>query len=228
MTVTGSARFFTALAADNSREFWSRHAGEYEREVRLPFLALVEAVGARLPDLAVPWRVYRPQRDVRFSADKSPYKTFVGAVAASPTGTGYFLQVSARGLLVAAGYPMLARDQLARYRSAVAGAGGSGLITAIRAAEEAGQPVTPGRWDPLTRAPRGFPADHPRAPWLRWKGVELPARVGIPEWADTDEAPDRILALWRRGAPVLDWLDAEVGPSTLSPEEAWGPRRRAG
>ena len=67
--------FFDGLEADNSKAYWQAHKTEYETLVRAPMEAL-------LIELEPEWgegRVFRPYRDVRFSKDKSPYKTSIAA-----------------------------------------------------------------------------------------------------------------------------------------------------
>ncbi len=86
--------FFEGLEADNSKTYWQRNKAVYESVVRAPMEEL-------LAELAPEWgegRVFRPYRDIRFSADKSPYKTHMGAMI----GQGY-VQLSAEGLAADAG-----------------------------------------------------------------------------------------------------------------------------
>ena len=65
------------------------------------------------------FKIFRPHRDVRFSTDKSPYKTSQGAVTEGEGGEFYYLQINADGLMVASGYYQMATDQLSRFRAAV-------------------------------------------------------------------------------------------------------------
>lgn len=212
--------FFVELEADNSTEFWGRHRHRYAAEVRAPFADLCDRLGSWGP-----WRVYRPHANRRFRPDTPPLKTFVGAVAERPDGVGAFLQVSRRGLLVASGIPMPAADQLARLRAAIADdAIGPTLLTAVGEAEAAGATVHGGRWEPLRRVPRGFPADHPRGALLRWKGVEANRRIADPPWTSLDEAAPAVAQLLDAPTPLHRWLAAHVGPSDLTPEERFAPR----
>ncbi|MGL4340669.1 MAG: TIGR02453 family protein [Rhodoglobus sp.] len=223
MSFTGiplaAAEFFAELEAHNTKTWWSDNKDRYERDVRQPFIGLLD----KLDSSYQPWRVYRPHRDTRFAVDKSPYKNFIGAVAQSPKGEGYFLRIDKRGLLIGSGYPMLAPDQLNRLRNSIDDdILGAAFIAAIAAAESAGIRVTGGRHKPLTTAPRGYRRDHPRITWLRAKGVEIPNRVGQPEWLHGTTAPERVATKLRNGAELIEWLNRNVGPSKLSPEEIWG------
>jgi len=104
--------FYEGLEVDNSRAYWHSHKNVYDEQVLGPMRALL----AELSDEFGEAKVFRPHRDIRFSSDKTPYKTQVGATLA---GHGY-VQLSADGLAVASGNYVFAADQLARYRRAVA------------------------------------------------------------------------------------------------------------
>src|SRR2546427_9074221 len=102
--------FFEGLEADNSKSYWQANKAVYEQIVRAPMEEL-------LAELEPEWgegRIFRPYRDVRFSADKSPYKTSMAAVV----GDGY-IQLTADGLGAGSGMWEMAPDQLERYRQAV-------------------------------------------------------------------------------------------------------------
>jgi hypothetical protein len=68
-------------------------------------------------------------------------------------------------------------------------------------------------------APRGFPRDHPRVELLRHKGITAGRTFPPAKWLATPKAKDRVLEGWRGAAPLHQWLDRRVGPSTLPPEE---------
>jgi len=161
--------------------------------------------------------VFRPNRDVRFSKDKSPYKTRCYAVAEGEGGESYYVEVSAKGLVVATGYWMMANDQLDRYRYAVdddrAGAALEGVVAGVR---QQGLDIEgPG----LTTAPRGYPRDHPRVALLRHKSVAAMRRFPPAAWLGTPAAADRIVEVWWASGELNEWLARHVGPSTLPPPE---------
>jgi uncharacterized protein (DUF2461 family) len=108
----------------------------------------------------------------------------------------------------------MASDQIGRYREAVAaGRTGGALEELIAGIEEQGIEVH-GR-DVLKTVPRGYPADHPRAGLLRYKGI-VAWREWPPEpWLETPEAKDRIAGFLRAARPLAEWLDTHVGPSTM-------------
>jgi uncharacterized protein (TIGR02453 family) len=213
--------FFAELEHDNSKQFWERERVRYDREIKPAFAAVIEAI----VDFGS-WRTYRPFNDTRFQRDKDPYKTFIGAVAERADGVGAFVQISAKGLLVGTGIPMPAPDQLPRLRAAIADTRtGTAFETALASTRATGAFVHGGRYEPLKRVPKDFPSDHPRADYLRWKGVEANSRIAKPVWVDPVTATAAIKELFTRGDALHRWLGRHVGPSTMTPEERFAPKR---
>jgi len=208
--------FYAGLILHNDKAWWEANRAGYEAHVRRPMLALA----AELDEEYRPLKVFRPYRDVRFSKDKTPYKTHIGAYGEGEGGSGFYVQLSAEGLYTACGYHVMESDQLARWREAVAGEDGARLPALIADARAAGLALEPGIVPQLKRGPRGWPLDHPRADLLRWKGIMSVADFGDPAWLHTREALDRVQGAWRAAAPLLAWLDTHVGPSRELPPEA--------
>ncbi len=197
--------FFEGLEADNSKAYWQRNKEIYEHEVRAPMEAL-------LAELEAEWgegRIFRPYRDVRFSPDKSPYKTHMGALI----GAGY-VQLSAEGLSAGCGMWEMASDQLERYRAAVADERtGAELSALVEDGRAAGLEVM--AHGTLKTAPRGYPKDHPRIELLRYKGLAMWRDWGAGAWLGTAKAKDRVVGFFRDSSPIRDWLETHVGASTL-------------
>ena len=150
-------------------------------------------------------KLFRPYRDVRFSHDKSPYKTHIGAVIG---GTGY-VQLSAEGLGAGAGMWEMSPDQLARYREAVAADRTGAELERITARiEKAGLDIH--GHGVLKSAPRGYPADHPRIALLRYKGLTAWQQWPVEPWLETAAAKDRIVDFLRTTSPLCSWLTANV------------------
>lgn len=192
--------FFEGLEADNSRPYWTAHRATYDADVRAPMQDLLTALE---PEFGA-GRIYRPYRDVRFSSDKTPYKTAVAASAGA-----FYVQLGADGLLVGAGYYHLERDQLARYRRAVDDeVTGRALERVVGAIPGTGSAVG---GDVLATRPRGCPADHPRLDLMRHRSL-IVGRSWTPEpWLHTAAAGDRVAAAWRAARPLCAWLDTHVG-----------------
>jgi uncharacterized protein (TIGR02453 family) len=199
--------FFDGLEADNSKAYWSDHRELYEQQVRGPLAALLADLAPEFGD----GKVFRPYRDVRFSHDKSPYKTqAAGHTHGRDGSSSLYLHVDAEGLFVAGGYWRMERDQVARYRAAVADeTTGEALVRVVRSLERDG-------WsragDQLSRAPRGYPADHPRIDLLRHKGLAVSRSWDAEPWLFTPEALDVVAEHWRAVAPLGRWLHRHVGP----------------
>ena len=137
-------------------------------------------------------RVFRPYRDVRFSKDKSPYKTAAGAVTEGADGSIYYVQVSADGLFVGSGYYHMASDQLQRWRAAVdEETSGSAIVQVVTALRKARFEI--GAMDALKTAPRGYPRDHPRVELLRMKGLTAGRSFPVARWMHTAGAAPRIV-----------------------------------
>jgi uncharacterized protein (TIGR02453 family) len=206
--------FYVGLEADNSKAYWQSHRATYDECVKAPFLGLSAVVEREFGTL----HVFRPNRDTRFSKDKTPYKTAAAAVTESEGGAAYYVQISAEGLYVGSGYYHLENDQLQRFRDAVAETRtGPKLASAVDALRKKKYEVAARA--SLKRAPRGIDPDHPRVELLRMKGIHVGRVYGAPRWLRTAGASARIVAAWRDAAPVNRWLDRNVGPSTLAPVE---------
>lgn len=206
--------FYVGLEADNSKSYFQAHKPIYEEAVKAPFLALSELVEHEFG----PLRVFRPNRDIRFAKDKSPYKIAAAASTESEGGAAFYVQISSSGLYVGSGYYHLASDQLERFRAAVDDArSGPELASAVAAIRK--ERLTVDSRESLARAPRGYPNDHPRIELLRHKGMHAGRELGAPRWLHTAGAFDRIVKTWRDAAPMNRWFDRHVGPSTLAPPE---------
>ena len=196
--------FFEGLEADNSKTYWQAHKKVYDEQVRAPMQELL----ADLTDEFGEPKIFRSNRDIRFSADKTPYKTQIGATLA---GHGY-VQLSANGLAVASGTYAFASDQLARYRRAVAlDLPGEALAKVVNDARSAGLTITAA--STLTTAPKGYPKDHPRIELLRMKGLVTWKQWPVEPWLATAKAKDKVVSVLRASVPLARWLDVHVGSS---------------
>jgi uncharacterized protein (TIGR02453 family) len=199
-------RFFQDLEDDNSREFWRAHADIYEREVKQPMLALLES----LPGKYQPFRLYRMNRDLRFTTDKSPYKVQQGAISEAEGGD-YYLHVDGAGLLVAAGAYQLEPDQLERYRAAVDNKRTGPALERILADLELQEVETGMGMPALKTAPRGYAKDHPRIGLLRRKGLVGSRRLTGGALGDGDRVRGFVVETFSACEPLVGWLSQHVG-----------------
>ena len=196
--------FYDGLEADNSKAYWTDHRQTYESDVRAPMLALLAAV----EDEFGAGKVFRPYRDVRFAADKTPYKTHCGAIAGP-----FYVEVGPDGLMAAGGYYGMAPDQLARYRTAVAeDRRGTALERHVAAVRAAGLSVG---GEQLKTRPRGVDPEHPRLELLRHKGLYGWQRWGPDDVLHESGALDRVVETWRTLRQLTEWLSDHVGRSEL-------------
>ncbi|MGH9152255.1 MAG: DUF2461 domain-containing protein [Acidimicrobiales bacterium] len=196
--------FFEGLEADNSRTYWQDHRAVYDAAVRGP---MDELLAELAPEFGA-GKVFRPYRDVRFSADKTPYKTHLGAVL---DGGGY-VQLSAEGLAAGLGYWHMSADQLDRFRRAVADdRTGEPLAAVARSLGRLGIEIT--SIESLKTAPRGYPKDHPRVELLRHKGLAAYRSWPAAAWLGARAAKTRVVGFLRTARPLMDWLDDHVGPA---------------
>ncbi len=203
--------FFVGLAADNSKDYWQANRQRFETEIREPMTALAAALEPHVGSL----RLFRMNRDVRFSKDKSPYKTQQGALHDRANGGVFYLHLDADGLLVASGDHVMARDQLGRFRDMVADdRTGPAFLEVIDTLTADGLTVGGGIRDPLKTAPRGYAKDHPRIAWLRWKGAVAGRRIDDADRLASPDLVDEIVRFHDASAPLLKLLDRHVGPSS--------------
>ncbi len=194
--------FYDGLEADNSKAYWTDQKEVYEQDVRAPMQALLATLE---PEFGT-GKIFRPYRDMRFSANKIPYKTQCGATVGP-----YYVQVSAEGVMLAGGYYQMAGDQVRRFRVAVEEERrGEDLRRRLASTEKAGLTV---HGDRLKTKPRGVDDDHPRLDLLRhrslyaarnWPGEDLMLSAALGE---------QVAAGWRALRPLTEWLADHVGPS---------------
>jgi uncharacterized protein (TIGR02453 family) len=199
--------FYDGLEADNSRAYWNDNKAVYEQHVHAPMAALL----AELEDEFGQGKVFRPHRDLRFSADKTPYKTDCGAIAGQ-----FYAQVAADGLTVCAGYYSTDAEQVRRYREAVLDERrGAELCRLVAVLRHHGGLV---RGRQLRRAPRGVDPAHPRIELLRHTTLYGALKWPPDEVLHSPECADRVRRGWRRLKPLMRWLEDHVGQKTAG----WG------
>jgi len=194
--------FYEGLEADNTKTYWVAHKSVYDDCVAGPMSEL-------LAELAARWgagKIFRPYRDVRFSADKTPYKTHIGALL---EGGGY-VQLGADGLAAGCGVWHLEADGLRRFREAVAAdRTGEELAKRVAALRRKGIDVI--ARESLKTVPRGFDRDHPRADLLRNKGLAAWRHWDVEPWLGTAKARGHVERFLDAAAPLNDWLRTHVG-----------------
>jgi len=201
--------FYEDLAVENSRAWWHANKVRYTESVWAP----LEALLAALEDEFGPAHVFRPNRDVRFSADKSPYKDHQGALVTTVRGMGFYVQVGADGLMTGGGFYPTGTDQVARLRAAVdAPRSGQDLQRLTDVLVGQGFELD---GDRVATRPRGVAADHPRLALMRFKSLVAKRGHGAPVWLSTPAVVDHVRADWRAVRPLVEWLTEHVGAGEL-------------
>jgi len=192
--------FYDDLEVDNTKSFWEAHKSVYQESVLAPMKALTSALE---PEFGKP-KIFRPYRDVRFAADKTPYKTHQGSFTAVAPETGFYVEVSPRGVRTGGGCYYFQPTRLAAFRAAVAhDTYGVELERLLAATEKAGY-ETGG--EQLKTAPRGFDKEHPRIALLRHKSLTVGRSLGFEPVIHTAELLDLVREDWRAIRPVVDWI----------------------
>jgi uncharacterized protein (TIGR02453 family) len=219
--------FLRRLARHNDREWFERHRAVYETEVREPLRTLVEEMDVRLARIAPelvgdPRRsIFRIHRDVRFSADKSPYKTNAACQFyhhdagrgagqdADGAGAGLYFQLADGECFVAGGMWMPARPALDKIREALAG-DPDGLDRIVRTPAFRRRFKALDREAMLTRLPRGYGGGHAAERWLRFKSFTATRML-----TEREALSPRLPALLERDfaalVPLVRWLNGAIG-----------------
>ena len=213
-------KFLVQLKRHNNRPWFLKNKESYEREIKEPMVSLVLALNAELRSLAPelitePKRaIYRIYRDVRFSPDKSPYKTHVAALFA-PRGfekhvcAGLYFHFAPDELLLAGGVYMPGPKELLAIRNHIAA-----NPTAFRKILAHRQIAALGglQGDQLVRVPKGFASDHPAADLLRYKQFLIWV-THPPEMALGKSLLPLLVQTFRALLPMVRFLNAPIKPA---------------
>ncbi|HYK94370.1 MAG TPA: DUF2461 domain-containing protein [Candidatus Dormibacteraeota bacterium] len=225
-------QFLADLAENNDRAWFQPRKAEFERLLKEPMEAMIAALADRLavrkvPILADPKRApFRIYRDTRFSKDKSPYKTHLGAsfpwVEADPAiraggdheerthGNGGYFHFQPGEMYVGGGMWQMDKPRIDTFRAVLREDPGR-----VQAALEEPRFIA---WfggvhphEELRRMPPGFPEDHPLAHMFRWKDVVFGRRLADDEVLSPD-LPDRLAEGFATAIPAFRFL-ASLDPA---------------
>lgn len=192
--------FYDDLEVDNTKSFWEAHKAVYRDAVQAPMQALCDALA---PEFGTA-KIFRPYRDVRFAKDKTPYKTAQGAYVATGPATGWYVQLSARGVMVGGGFYDADAERLGHVRAAIDDdRTGRELERLLARLAKKGWEVG---GDRLKTSPRGYAADHPRIELLRHRSLTLGRSYGFEPFIHTPDLLDAVRRDWREVSPLLDWV----------------------
>jgi uncharacterized protein (TIGR02453 family) len=199
--------FLHELEDNNDRDWFRANRARYDAHLVEPGRALAASVA----HLGEP-RFFRPYNDARFQ-NRPPIKEQLGIAIGYGAAGGYYVELSLDGLLLGAGLHHPANDQLERFRAALDDdRRAKAFERAVRKARSAGlEMIEPA----LKRAPRGYPADHPRIEHLKRKHVTVFARHPIGPWLHEPRCAALVRTQLDATRALVAWLTDHVGPSTL-------------
>jgi uncharacterized protein (TIGR02453 family) len=217
-------QFMRDLADNNNKAWFEAHKQTYTDSVQTPAIALVQTLGerlrARFPDVRYDTRtngsgsLMRLHRDVRFSTDKSPYKTHIAMMFPASAGKkmeapGFGLQITPTQVDLMAGQFGFLKDALSAYREAVLNARqGQLLEDAIARVRAAGDYTLNGQ--EYKRVPQGYDAGHPRAEYLKFTGLWFSAPSLPLAAAQTPQLVDHLMSHFEAMSPIVAWLTHAV------------------
>lgn len=198
--------FYDDLEIDNTKAFWEDNKDTYRSAVAEPMRALTDELAAEFGEA----KLFRPYRDVRFSKDKTPYKTHQGAFVAVAGATGYYIEIGAPGVRVSSGFYDASPERLAAVRAAIDHERHGPELETILAA------LTKKKWivegATVKTAPRGWSTDHPRIALLRHKSLYVTRDYGFD---DVIHGPDLVRSVrrdWRSTTDLIDWVVRNSAP----------------
>lgn len=179
----GAFEWFRHIAGNNNKTWFEAHKSEYVENLQRPAQAFVVALGERLtsviPTIGYDPRLHRGSlmriyRDIRFSKDKSPYKTHIGANfwdgERGAGGSGFHFWMDAEGARLYVGYHEFSKPMLETYRTAVDDhRQGTQLQAVVKQLQQTEGFGVGG--EQYKRVPAGYDAHHPRADLLRYKSL---------------------------------------------------------
>jgi len=198
--------FLRELEANNDRAWFKANRARYDEVLLGPARELAE----RLSHLGRP-HFFRPYNNLRFRPGP-PIKEQLGVAVGYGGAGGFYFELSLDGLLVAAGLHRPQPDQLERFRAAIDDDRKAAGFERALASAQAGQLSLA---EPaLKRAPRGYPADHPRIDRLRLRELTVARRHPLEPWVHQPACDQLVQSELEAAAPMVRWLAETVGPST--------------
>jgi uncharacterized protein (TIGR02453 family) len=206
--------FLNDLEDNNNREWFNANKERYEADLKEPFLQFISDAGPRLgkisPNLVADPRpvggsLFRIYRDVRFSKDKSPYKTHAGAHfplgGKGVHGPGYYLHLEPGQCFVAGGLWMPDPDALRSIRQAISDDPGAWA----KARGTLDHPE-----DALKRPPQGFDPEHPMIEDIKRKSFTASSRLTQKQVLAAD-LMSTFIDRCKEIAPMMRFLAGAVG-----------------
>ena len=215
--------FFNKLKKNNSKQWFEKHRDDYDQLVMHPARGFVTAMGEKLRKIApevnavpkINKSLFKINRDVRFSNDKSPYKTYMGIWLWEGDGkrmecSGFYLHVENKNVLIGVGIKMFSKPLIDRYRRAVVDKNqGAALKSAVRKISAKGYLIDCKHYK---KVPRGYDAEHPNAEFLLYNGLTARVEEKVPDVFFSDALIDYAYTHYKNMLPLHRWLKKVLVP----------------
>jgi uncharacterized protein (TIGR02453 family) len=211
-------KFLRGLKRNNDRVWFEARRGVFEKELKAPMLAVIGEVNEAMAEFApehvrpAPKIMMRIYRDIRFSKDKRPYKTHVSAWwvrdgLEKTSGAGFYFHVSPEEVVIAAGVYMPEREQLLAIRRYLAQHHEE--FQRLMKGKKLRGLMTENEGHPLSRAPKGFPEDHPAIELLKNRQWGVSAHLAGERATKASLVKD-VVERFKVAAPVITLLNAPL------------------
>jgi uncharacterized protein (TIGR02453 family) len=211
-------RFFSDLEKHNDRYWFEENRGRFDKHVMKPAEEFVVDMGKLLRSIAPrvvadPRRdrsIFRLNRDTRFSADKTPYKTHLGIFfwegpRRKMDNSGFYLHLSKSKLFIGVGLHIFPRQLLEAYRESVVHPKyGTEMVNAVREATK--NPSYKIGWRYYKKVPRGYDSQHPNAEWLQYNGLGVYCENPLPSEIYSQDFIGYCFNIFRDMSPIHNWL----------------------
>jgi uncharacterized protein (TIGR02453 family) len=210
----GTPRFLGQLSKNNNRPWFEKNKARFTCSFKEPAetfaRALSEAMRKTFPDLdPLAVKIFQVHRDIRFSRDKTPYKTHIGIRLSGEPGQGcgapfFYVQIEAEALRLVTGIKALEGKTAVRYRQAMSDAGrGQALARVIAGLAKRG--LDP-QGEKYKRMPPGVDAAGPAAELAKYKGLYVVETLPLPADFHTPRLPEFCARRFKPAKPLYDWL----------------------
>lgn len=212
-------KFFTELESNNNRDWFNANKTRYQNEYLPPIQTFIEAIGVRLGEISTGLNadprptggsMMRIYRDVRFSKDKTPYKTHLGITFWEGAGKktdvpGFHFYMDKSGAVIYGGQHAFQKDVMPMFRAAIDDNSlGPQFQAALNAVSQSGDYVIGD--EKYVRVPREYDPEHPRGDQLRYKGIYAKSRTLSPDLLTSPEIVDITIQHFKNMAPLHHWL----------------------
>jgi uncharacterized protein (TIGR02453 family) len=206
--------FFAGLSANNNRDWYLANKPVYESKVKIPFVSLLEEVSLRLAGETTPLRggagtIFRLNRDVRFSHDKSPYKTHIAGLltesgSKDPSAPLVYLHLESSGGFLAAGLWQPDTENLRALRNRMI-EDETGFSQLVRSLADNGLQFD--RSEATKMMPRGFSdfSEHPHSDFVRLKNLIVRSELPVDLWVE-ENIVDTVVNFVHCASPLLRFL----------------------